>query len=237
MKQAISKITVMFIGLIFFWMIAPGSVNAATVNSEFNNRSEEEVSQVYNELQALFPDEYHYILEYENGIDKSILFPEIIFEDTRSGSAGNYTLTVYNNGQVLLGIERDLTNSNDTASTRAYDVRHVTKSYELGDVGHFITFTVAYDVNLYAYDVIDSYRVDGDGFYLFPYNLRKKLYEDSNGNAYVGYVNSSMYSDGSGVLYDLGVIVGHDNSMGVCRLSTGVDAFITYMLNPFIWGN
>ena len=169
MKQAISKITVMFIGLIFFWMIAPGSVNAATVNSEFNNRSEEEVSQVYNELQALFPDEYHYILEYENGIDKSILFPEIIFEDTRSGSAGNYTLTVYNNGQVLLGIERDLTNSNDTASTRAYDVRHVTKSYELGDVEHFITFTVAYDVNLYAYDVIDSYRVDGDGFYLFPY--------------------------------------------------------------------
>lgn len=102
MKQAISKITVMFIGLILFWMIAPGSVNAATVNSEFNNRSEEEVSQVYNELQALFPDEYHYILEYENGIDKSILFPEIIFEDTRSGSAGNYTLTVYNNGQVLL---------------------------------------------------------------------------------------------------------------------------------------
>lgn len=36
---------------------------------------------------------------------------------------------------------------------------------------------------------------------------------------------------------ELVVKVGGDNAKGVCRLSTGADAFITYLLNPFIWGD
>lgn len=42
-----------------------------------------------------------------------------------------------------------------------------------------------------------------------------------------------MNLDGSGVLFDLGVMVGHNSSEGFCKLSTGFDSFIAYMLNAF----
>jgi hypothetical protein len=55
-------------------------------------------------------------------------------------------------------------------------------------------------------------------------------------NPYIAYVNTSLYADGSGVLYDMGVKVGNNTAQGVVKLSSGVDAFLQYMLNPFIWG-
>ncbi len=223
--------------------ISMPNVNAAAMASKTDiikggiiERDELESTELHRKLAILFPDEYVYVMEYdENGIDETISNPEIVFEDSRSIENESYTLTVYNNRLVLLSIETEMTPECEY-STNSYDARQKTKSYKLGDLNHYVTFNVTYTVNYSTYDVLDSCTVSGYGFYLYPYNKRSKKYENAQGNAYFGYVNSSMNYDGSGVLYDLGVVVGHDSSKGVCRLSTGVDAFITYMLNPFIWG-
>lgn len=147
-----------------------------------------------------------------------------------------YTLCVYNNGQIFTNIAETISEENSVL--RMPVTKEVTKSYRLGDLGHYNTFTVTYIVELYGYDYISSYNTnagaEGGGFLLYPYCFRFKKHEDATGNAYVGYYNVSMNMDGSGLLYDLGVIAGHDMSQGFCRLSSGLDSFIMYVLNAFL---
>ena len=86
-----------------------------------------------------------------------------------------------------------------------------------------------------GHSYIDRYDFQGAGFVLNPFGMCYKKYEDSSGNAYIGYANCSMYPDGSGTLYDLGVCVGKSGAHKVFRLSQGVDAFTWYLLNAFIF--
>lgn len=235
-QRRVGKYTLLLI--MFFAIVSQLPKKVSAIGKDgFDTRTKSELNMVHQDLSLLFPEEYHYVVDYEKKqINKKIINPKIIFEDTRKVGVKKYTLTVYNNRQVLLAEEENLTPQNNNI-LRITDAFQVTKKYKLGDIGHYNTFIVTYTVNRYSYDVIDSWDIKGSGFYLYPYNYRHKDYEDSKGNAYRSYVNSSMYYNGSGVLYDLGVVVGHDSSKGVCRLSTGVDAFITYLLNPFIWGD
>ncbi|WP_394921696.1 hypothetical protein [uncultured Robinsoniella sp.] len=82
-------------------------------------------------------------------------------------------------------------------------------------------------VNYSGYDWINSCdNISGSGFYLYPTNLSKKWNEDADGPAHYSYNNVSMNSDGSGVLYDIGVAVGNDKAKGVTQVSTGADMWL-----------
>lgn len=53
---------------------------------------------------------------------------------------------------------------------------------------------------------------------------------------WIAYNNVAMSSNGLGVLYDLGVVVGHDKAKGVWDISSGWDSFCIYLLNAFLFG-
>lgn len=221
-------------------LLLPSSVYAQNTTETFENLSDGRSADDQKELRGiykkLFPEQYSYIESYEKYgiIEMDSNQIDILFNETKRLNNSRYTLIVYNNGQIFTNIVEE--SSNNGITPYAYDTKQVTETFKLGDVGHYVTITVTYTVQYQWDDWIDSYSTGGSGFYLYPQCRRYKKYEDSSGNAYIGYHNVSMNYDGSGVLYDLGVSVGDDRAVGITRLSTGLDAFITYMLNPFLFG-
>lgn len=216
------------------YVYANNNKNSPKIDNERDKSEQELLRKIYKEL---FPEQYPYIEQYEKSgiIEMDFDEIEVIFNGTKTYNNDTYNLIVYNNGQIFTNIIKRIQDSN--LIPYAYDTKQVTESFQLGDVGHYNTITVTYTAQYQGNDWINSYSTGGSGFYLFPQCRRYKQYEDSSGNAYIGYHNVSMNYDGSGVLYDLGVSVGDDRAIGITKLSTGLDAFLTYLLNPFLFGN
>lgn len=208
--------------------------NPSQIDIKRDKNEQDLLRKIYKEL---FPEQYSYIEQYEKSgiIEMDFDKIEVIFNDTKTYNNHTYNLIVYNNGQIFTNIIKRIQDS--TPILYAYDTKQVTESFQLGDIGHYNTITVTYTAQYQGNDWINSYSTGGYGFYLYPQCRRYKQYEDSSGNAYIGYHNVSMNYDGSGILYDIGVSVGDDRAIGITKLSTGLDSFLTYLLNPFLFGD
>lgn len=189
-------------------------------------RSASEMNNLRSIYAQLFPNEYHYIEEYEKNGVKEMDASEVkmIFHGSEDINTQSYDLIVMNNGQIFTNIS-DLAPTSDNPHSRLTVT--TTGEYTVGDLGHYNTFKILYTVNYSGYDWINSCdNISGSGFYLYPTNLSKKWNEDADGPAHYSYNNVSMNSDGSGVLYDIGVAVGNDKAKGVTQVSTGADMWL-----------
>ena len=118
-------------------------------------RTEDEVDELIDIYQDLFPDEYHYIETYVNeGVDTTIESPQIIFEETESDFNTDYTLIVYDNNQILTIVST--TNSSSyaasTLGTNGGSSVRYTVTYDLGDLNVYERFTGIYRINKPGYD-------------------------------------------------------------------------------------
>lgn len=208
---------------------------AALDSPQFTDRNYAEMEVLRDTFQQLFPNEYHYVVEYEkNGVkDLPQSKIKVLFEETKKLNNIDYTLVVLNNGQIFTNTLE--TTEINSGNLRINDTYQKTQDFTVGDIGHYVTFTVTYTVYLKGYDLIDSYTTSGSGFYLYPTSYRFKKEEDSSGSAYVAYINCPMTIDGSGSpFYDLGVAVGHDQAKGLCQPSNGWDLFLYALLYAFM---
>lgn len=195
-----------------------------SVNTEYN-----EMKSTYKEI---FPEQFHYIEDYEaNGI-KNIPASQlkVIFDETRTQGNSEYQLTVYNNGLFITLVTETI----PSKQTRVEDQYSVTKTFKIMVEEQYQEITVTYGVNLLGYDAIESYEFGKGNIYLNITGKKFKAKEDDSGNAYIAIINNSVNMDGSGLLYDIGVAVGHDRAKGICQFSEGWDAFLWYLINAFI---
>lgn len=225
---------ILFICALFIICAIP--VNAAentskdvTVLTEF--RTNEEVRSLENTYESLFPNEYHYIVEYQNNgvIDMDQDDIDMIFYGSKEVMNVTYELIVMNNGQVF-------TNQMEIIPEISLNALYATTTanFTVGDLGHYNTFNVTYQLYNPEYDRIKSCNsITGSGFYLYPTNISKKWVEDADGPAHYGYNNVSMNYDGSGVLYDIGVAVGKNQAHGISKIASGADAWLWYLLYAF----
>lgn len=81
-------------------------------------RTDSEIKSLKSIYEQLFPDEYHYIEEYqENGVREIDMNQiEMIFYGTKKYDNKSYDLIVMNNGQVFTNISEEISN---IAITRA----------------------------------------------------------------------------------------------------------------------
>ncbi len=234
MRKSISLILLViccFTGAISVSANENKSINSVLVET----RTYSEVLELEEIYYELFPNEYHYIESYQvEGVKQDIEQSDIqvVFEDTKTYNGAEYSLCVYNNGQIFTNISEII--ESEMILNRAYPVQEVKKTHQVGTLNKYTTFIVWYTLNPYGYERITDYSVSGSGFYITNMQRKYKQNEDSKGNAYIGYYNVSQYGDGSGILYDIGVMVGNDESKSFCKASTGIDAFLWYMLNTFI---
>ena len=229
MKTKLKACCSIILALVIF--LIPMNCNAAN-NYSTNEWTEMEKIELKEKYKQLFPDHYIDIILFEQeGIDTSITEPVVIYDGEKECNGTTYSLTVYDNRQILICIEESLPVYSLNAAEERY---YANKQFTMGDLGHYTTFVVSYVISRYGHSYIDRYDFQGAGFVLNPFGKCYKKYEDSSGNAYIGYANCSMYPDGSGTLYDLGVCVGKSGAHKVFRLSQGADAFTWYLLNAFI---
>lgn len=248
MKKLFS-ITALVLSIVI--VMSPLPVNAQMIadnNDSVGTRTEEEIQELKNIYQTLFPNEYKYVVDYEsNGlslVDNDDLMK--VFEDTRNLGDTDYTLTVFSNGQVFFSDSSIIpTNSINAPGTQsieednqvgieAYDTYQETKVFHIGDpyLNKFVDFTMTYTIYLLGYDHINSYSTSGTGFSLNILNRRYKQWENSSGNAYYAFYNCQI--EGGLTLFDLGVLVGNNTAKSFIRLSSGLDSFLWYILNATI---
>ncbi|WP_320962819.1 hypothetical protein [Hungatella effluvii] len=166
--------------------------------------------------------------KYNFYISSSQLY--IVFDETRTRGNFEYQLTVYNNRQIITIITETLS----TNQARIEDQYSVTKTFKVGIGQWFQNITVTYGINLLGYDAIESYEIGTGDFYINTACKHFKAKEDDSGNAYIAYENNSINLDGSGILYDIGVAVGHDRAKGICQPAKGWDSFLWYLINAFV---
>ena len=221
---------VMILGLLFSYSALP------TFASEVPDNRHLSINAEYNAMKSaykeIFPEQYHYIEEFEaNGIrniSSSQLY--IVFDETRTRGNFEYQLTVYNNRQIITITTETLS----TNQARIEDQYSVTKTFKVGIGQWFQNITVTYGINLLGYDAIESYEIGTGDFYINTACKHFKAKEDDSGNAYIAYENNSINLDGSGILYDIGVAVGHDRAKGICQPAKGWDSFLWYLINAFV---
>ena len=232
MKKKILRLTVMIVQLFSISVFATENEDLPVITLQ-ETRTNSEIENLESIYERLFPDEYHYIKEYqENGVrEMDIDKIEMLFYGTKELDDKSYDLIVMNNGQIFTNISEVIS---DIAITRASSTK--TGNFTVGDLGHYNTFTITYTINTSGYDKINSCdNVTGSGFYLYPTNKSVKWTEDANGPAHYGYNNVSMNYDGSGVLYDIGVAVGNDKAKGISQISTGADMWLWAFLYAFFF--
>lgn len=210
----------------------PTTVSAADNNTATEGvRSEQEIEELKSIYKELFPNEYHYVEEYEaNGINQDIEPEEIetIFYGEKELGDTTYELWALNNGQVFTNLIKRVSG----ASTRSTSSTE-TEDFEVGDLGYYLTFTVTYTINSNSYDKIISSKETGWGFLVTPFRRRENLTETSSKPAYVMYVNAEI-QNGTGVLYDIGVVVGNNKAKPTWQIAQGLDAWLMYALS-IIW--
>lgn len=232
-------ITIMLLSLSSLVAVAADNTISPEYVTLEETRTEAEATSLKEIYQDLFPQQYHYIENYEqNGVsNESANQVEEVFADTKTINNIDYTLIVYSNGQIFANyVETIIEDSSQENTPSGDDTYQKTQNFVCGDFTSFTTFKVTYTIWLMGYDRIDSYSVSGSGFLLYPTNRHYKQEENSDGNAYIAYHNVSMSADGSGVLYDIGVIVGHNKADKFTNIATGLDAFFWIMLHAFING-
>lgn len=211
--------------------------NFAEISEERTDDEQNELKMIYKNL---FPNEYHYIDEYEKYGAQEISSSEVkvIVYETASYEGIDYELIVMNNGQIFLNYwETEEFHSVGSGRAAAYGTFY-SKDFTIGALDHYTTFTIDYLINQTDYDNIIACRnIQGDGFYLYPTNLSKKMTEDAEGPAHYGYNNVSMNFDGSGNLFDIGVGVGNNKAKGIIQLSTGADMWLWSFIYAFFFGD
>lgn len=198
-------------------------------NSTSGVRNSQEIEELKSIYKQLFSNEYHYIENYENN-GAVVMKPneiETIFYGEKDQGDTTYELWVLSNGQVFTNVISNISGlSSRTANT--------TKSFQVGDLGYYLTFTISYTINTNGYDKITSYEpVTGSGFLITPLGKKVKLNEDASEPAYLAYINAEI-QNGTGVLYDLGVAVGNNKAKGVWQISSGWKAWLQYAIS-IIW--
>ena len=205
----------------------------AEISEVRKHDKQSELKEIYK---ILFPDEYHYIVEYEkNGVrEMASNEVETVVYKTASYEDVDYELLIMNNGQVFLNY-CEVKEIQDNSKTRGpVNGTFYSKDFTVGDIGHYVTFTIDYLIKQTDYDsIIDCRNISGDGFYLYPTNLSVKWNEDADGPAHYGYNNVSMNMDGSGVLYDIGVGVGNNKAKGISQVSSGADMWVWAFIYAF----
>lgn len=230
MKKRLTATIICFLLMIQLFTVPVFAEDEEPVITLPEVRTANEIDDLKSIYKDLFPNEFHYIEEYENNGTTDLEQDEIVMVFYGSKDLGNktYDLLVMNNGQIFTNISEI---SMNTRSTLRYG------KFKVGDLGHYVTFECYYRINT-GYDQIvecNDVSASGGGFLLYPTNLTKKYTEDSNGPAYHAYRNVSMNLDGSGVLYDIGVAVGNDKAKGLCQISTGVDMWVWAFLYAFFF--
>lgn len=218
-------------------MLFASNIAIYAQTAEKTVRTEEEKEVLKNRFREAFPEQFHYIEEYErNGVtemeaeDISTIFDEVEMID-----GVEYNLIVFNNGQVFLNTAELVSKkTSGNGKLRASETTSYTKNFTVGDVGKYATFKASYVIELKGNDTLSSCSVVRSDFVLYPFNKKYKRSEDSSGNAYFGYVNCPTNVENTGIMYDIGVKVGNNRAKGFARVSTGVDAAIWYMLNPYV---
>lgn len=220
---------VLLVQLFSLTVVAEDNMNGNVVimTEERSLSQQAELEEIY---QQLFPDEFHFIQEYQqNGVlDIAAEDIETLFVGSKVMQDKTYDLIVMSNGQIFTNISDNIPDSKARG--------RMTGDFTVGDIGHYTTFTITYTINYSGYDTINSCdNITGSGFYLYPTNLSRKWTEDANGPAHYGYNNVSMNYDGSGVLYDIGVAVGNNKAKGITQLSSGVDKWVWAFLYAFFF--
>lgn len=208
----------------------------AEEDADMCERTEDEVDELIDIYQDLFPDEYHYIETYVNeGVDTTIENPQIIFEETESDFNTDYTLIVYDNNQILTVVST--TNSSSyaasTLGTNGGSSVRYTVTYDLGDLNVYERFTGIYRINKPGYDSIESFEATKGPWIVPSYSKKVKEKEDSSGAAYIAYPNCYMSLYGVTYYYDFGLAVGKDKASPQVQLSTGWDVFLYRLLDAF----
>lgn len=209
---------------------AEENVGVMTLDETRSVAEKEKLLEIYK---SLFPNEYHYIEEYqENGIiemdNEDIV---MIFYGSEDIDNTSYELIVMSNGQIFTNY---YTFSEQNISARA--IVPSSGDFTVGTTDNYITFSIRYTIDTLDYDWIDECTgTSGSGFYLYPTNRSVKWKEDADGPAHYGYNNVSMNYDGSGVLYDIGVGVGNNKAKGITQISSGADMWLWAFLYAFFF--
>lgn len=213
-------------------IVSAADTDTSVTTTEEGVRSEAEIKELKSIYKELFPDEYHYIEEYErNGVNVNMDVEEIetIFYGEKELGDTTYELWALNNGQVFTNVIENVAGASTwaTSSTK-------TQSFNVGDLGYYLKFTVTYTINSNSYDKITSApEPTGSGFLITPFRRRTSFTETSSTPAYVMYVNAEI-QNGTGILYDLGVAVGNNKAKATWQIAQGLDAWLMYALS-IIW--
>ncbi len=218
------------LGILLQASITP--VIASTPEHSLEVTQEPDLSETYK---MLFPNSYHYIEEYETLgiIDMSTEQIQQIFYDAKDFNEKHYELIVMNNRQIFTIIS-DITNEASLLKYRTATSTTITKDFQVGVLNSYNTFTVTYTINNPGYDKINSWKVSGDGFILYPTNKRFQSTENSQSPAYIMYNNVAMSNHETAILYDIGVAVGKNNAKAIIKTASGLDAWLWYFINAFI---
>lgn len=212
--------------------------NAVLFDDIAVTRTNEQREEILNIYKQLFPEEYEAIIKYENVGTTELESGkvEVLVYKTRELEGVDYELTIMNNGQVFMNYSNEEV-CDDTILPKgaAYGTRYV-KSFTVGDLEHYNTFTIEYLIKDTEFDeILSCTNVTGSGFLLYPTNLSKKMKEDVNGPAHYGYNNVRMSDGTTSVMYDLGVGVGKNKAKGITQISSGGDMWLWSLIYAFFF--
>lgn len=188
------------------------------------SKTTDDVTEIDDIYRIVFPDEYHYIEEFQqNGLkemDDDVVLATIFYE-TREYNDVEYTLQVMNNGAVARIQEDDIT-PKDQIQTRARS--YWTSSFVMDDgFGYTQNFVVTYMIDNMTYDSIESWESYGD-YALYSWDKHEKFTENSKGPAHIYYTNCTWEIPlQTQPLWDMGVLVGRDEAQPFMILSEGWD--------------
>lgn len=246
MKKAL---TVLIISLLLINLF-PFSSHAANKSTSENTidlstsgiaRSSQEKNILKSIYQKLYPDQYHYIEEYEAHGVKDLPKEEIkiIYSGSRKWQGKTYDLIVFSNGQIFTNfsevISEEVLHGPMTRGAGVGATVRRTEKFTTGEFGKYIYFYVDYTIDYTGIDWINK-LVDakGSGFYLFPTNYTFKMNEDNKKPAFVGYRRVRMTGNTTNVLYDIGVAVGQNKARAVTVVSSGLDILFWNLLYEFL---
>lgn len=207
---------------------------------EFSDIAEErsvtEQQHLLDTYRELFPNEYAAILNYqENGVT-DVAADEVVVSvyKTAEKDGVEYELTVMSNGQVFMNYSEEVACEDAIMPLGAvYGTRYV-KTFTVGELGYYNSFTIEYLINDTDFDEIMSCQdVTGSGFLLYPTNLSKKMKEDASGPAHYGYNNVKMDNGSTAPLYDIGVGVGNNKAKSITKVSSGADMWLWSFIYSF----
>lgn len=235
MRKNIAKkvVTFLFIGVLAL-NILPMNVYASTVDfdSIAQKRTTAEKEELRNIYQILFPNDYHYIENYEkNGASKVQSDKiDVIVNKYADYNGITYQLCVMSNGQIFMNSSELVSVSHNSTERGSVLGTTYTRRFNSGDHTGYITWEVTYVISPDIYDHIKSYDDVSVTNITSLMGFRKKMVEDVNSPAYVAYTNVRT---SSGVLYDLGVAVGANQARAFWQIASGLDTWLWNFFEAF----